>query len=152
MRQWVIRNKQKVDKVTRSKLHEGRMFYSSNVSSKSYYCQMPNTYLICLNGTCVLENGNYSKPRPEVESRSEWGTRAQWTSLFTKNSGLPPLFFIVAFVSLISFDKPWKSIITASVPTELKSITWQGMFVCCDHLFFLKEVGEQKQNIPTTLS
>lgn len=63
----------------------------SSVNSKSYYFQMPNYCLICLKRTCVLENGNYSEPRVEVESKSEWDTRVHWTHLFTKKTGLRPL-------------------------------------------------------------
>lgn len=36
-----------------------------------------------------------------------------------------PHFFILAFVPLISFDKPWKRIINASISVELKWITWK---------------------------
>lgn len=61
----------KQEKYPKPNFMKEELFYSSDVNSRSYCCQMPNDYLLCLNGMCVLENGNYSEPRPEVESRSK---------------------------------------------------------------------------------
>lgn len=57
-----------------------------------------------------------------------------WASLLTMNTGFSR-FFILAFVLLINFDKPWKMTIIASIPVELsmkytKEKKGIMMFVC----------------------
>lgn len=120
-------------------------FIPSSVNGKSYYFQMLNYCLICLKGTCVLENGNYSEPRLEVESKSEWDTRVHWTHLFTKKTGLLPLHS--GFCPSHYFWQTMKEDQTASVPEELKWITWKKHLirdVCLLVIIFWKEEETDK--------
>lgn len=100
--------------------------------------------------------GKWQLPRTKdrVVSWSQWSIEGpHWARLFTKNTGFPP-FFILAFVPLINFDKPWKMTVIASTPVELnvkytkekKVNKW--CLSACDHL--KPEIGH-RQNISTTL-
>lgn len=60
------KNQQKIGKVTRTKFDEGGIFYSSIVQSKNHHCQIPNYYLIGLNGTCA---GKWQLLRTKARSR-----------------------------------------------------------------------------------
>lgn len=66
---------------------------------------MPNYHSICLNGTCVLENGNYSEPRPEAESRSEQvSPKDPLDQTLHQEHSISSDFLLLAFVLLISSD------------------------------------------------